>query len=49
MITTPAIQALIRDSKTYRITSEIQTGGKWGMSTLDASLLELYQAGRNQL
>ena len=29
MITTPAIQALIRDNKTFRITSEIQTGAKW--------------------
>lgn len=46
MITTPAIQALIRDSKTYRITSEIQTGAKWGMITLDAHLMALYQAGR---
>lgn len=46
MITTSAIQALIRESKTYRITSEIQTGAKWGMITLDAYLMALYQAGR---
>jgi twitching motility protein PilT len=46
MITTPAIQALIRENKTYRITSEIQTGAKWGMITLDAHLMALYQAGR---
>ncbi len=46
MISTPAIQALIRESKTYRITSEIQTGAKWGMITLDAHLMALYQAGR---
>ncbi len=46
MITTPAIQALIRESKTYRITSEIQTGAKYGMITLDAHLLALYEAGR---
>lgn len=45
MITTPSIQALIRDNKTYRITSDIQTGAKYGMITLDAHLLELYQAG----
>lgn len=46
MISTPAIQALIRESKTYRITSEIQTGAKYGMITLDAHLLALYEAGR---
>ena len=46
MITTPAIQALIRESKTYRVTSEIQTGAKYGMITLDAYLMALYQAGK---
>ncbi len=43
MISTPSIQALIRDNKTFRITSDIQTGGKYGMNTLDAHLIELYQ------
>lgn len=43
MVVTPAIQNLIRDAKTYRITSDIQTGAKWGMKTLDAALLELYR------
>ena len=46
MVSTSAIEALIRDNKTYRITSEIQTGGKWGMITLDAHLMLLYQAGQ---
>jgi twitching motility protein PilT len=46
MISTPAIQALIRESKTYRLTSEIQTGAKYGMITLDAYLMALYQAGK---
>ena len=45
MISTPAIQALIRDNKTYRITSDIQTGSKYGMITLDAHLMALYEAG----
>ena len=31
MISTPAIQSLVRDNKTFRITSEIQTGAKYGM------------------
>ncbi len=43
MISTPSIQALIRDNKTYRITSELQTGAKFGMNTLDAHLMDLYQ------
>jgi twitching motility protein PilT len=46
MISTPSIQALIRDNKTYRITSDIQTGAKHGMITLDSHLMALYQAGR---
>jgi twitching motility protein PilT len=46
MITTPAIQSLIRESKTFRITSEIQTGAKYGMITLDAHLMALYEAGK---
>ncbi len=45
MITTPSIQALIRDNKTFRITSELQTGAKYGMNTLDTHLLELYSEG----
>ena len=45
MVATPAISNLIRDKKTYRITSSIQTGGKFGMKTMDQSLIELYNAG----
>ena len=45
MISTPSIQALIRDNKTFRITSELQTGAKWGMYTLDTHLVELYAKG----
>jgi twitching motility protein PilT len=45
MISTPSIQALIRDNKTFRITSDIQTGAKFGMVTLDANLLSLYERG----
>jgi twitching motility protein PilT len=45
MITTPSIQALIRDNKTFRITSDIQTGAKYGMVTLDSNLMSLYERG----
>ncbi len=45
MINTPSVGALIRDNKTFRINSDIQTGAKWGMVTLDSFLLEKYQLG----
>ena len=45
MINTPSIAALIRDNKTFRIQSDIQTGAKWGMVTLDSSLLDKYGQG----
>jgi twitching motility protein PilT len=45
MVNTPSISALIRDNKTFRINSDIQTGAKFGMVTLDSFLLEKYQTG----
>ena len=45
MITTPAIQNLIRENKSFRITSSIQTGHKYGMNLLDEHLLALYRKG----
>ena len=45
MINTPSIAALIRDNKTFRIQSDIQTGSKWGMVTLDAFLIDKYLQG----
>jgi twitching motility protein PilT len=42
MINTPSIAALIRDNKTFRINSDIQTGAKYGMVTLDGFLLDKY-------
>ena len=44
MVNTPSVGALIRDNKTFRINSDIQTGAKYGMVTLDGCLLEKYQA-----
>ena len=46
MIATPSIRSLIRENKTFRITSDLQTGAKWGMQTLDAHLLELWRGGK---
>jgi len=45
MINTPSIAALIRDNKTFRINSDIQTGAKYGMVTLDGFLMEKYSQG----
>ena len=45
MVNTPSIAALIRDNKTFRLQSDIQTGSKYGMVTLDGFLVEKYLAG----
>ena len=45
MTTTDAIRSRIRDNKTNMIKSDMQTGAKFGMTTLDASLTNLYKQG----
>jgi twitching motility protein PilT len=45
MVTTTSIAALIRENKTYRIASEIQTGAQYGMISLDAHLSSLVNRG----
>jgi len=45
MVNTPSISALIRDNKTFRINSDIQTGAKYGMVTLDSFLIDKYMQG----
>ncbi|HHU63146.1 MAG TPA: type IV pilus twitching motility protein PilT [Clostridiales bacterium] len=44
MVVTPAIRHLIREGKTYQIQNVIQTGGKYGMKTMDQALLDLYRS-----
>ena len=46
MVTTPAIANLIRENKTYRLDSAIQTGKKFGMQLLDEHLWKLYESGQ---
>jgi twitching motility protein PilT len=46
MYVTPGIQNLIRDNKSFRIDSEIQTGKKFGMQLLDDNLWMNFQAGK---
>jgi twitching motility protein PilT len=41
MVATNSIQALIRENKTFRINSDIQTGANLGMITMDAHLTSL--------
>jgi twitching motility protein PilT len=45
MVVTPAIANLIRDNKTFRIDSSIQTGKKFGMQLLDDHLWYLFDQG----
>lgn len=45
MVSIPSIQNLIRENKTFKIPSNIQTGAKYGMKLFDTSLVELYQRG----
>jgi twitching motility protein PilT len=46
MVVTPGIANLIREAKTFRIDSMIQTGKKFGMQLLDDHLLQLYKDGK---
>jgi len=43
MINNHSIGTLIRENKTFRISGDIQTGSKFGMVSLEASLVDLYQ------
>lgn len=45
MLATSSIRSRIRDNKTFQIRSDIQTGAKFGMVTLDACLLDHYRNG----
>jgi twitching motility protein PilT len=46
MYVTPGIQNLIREGKSYRIDSEIQTGKRFGMQLLDDHLWVLFTGGK---
>lgn len=43
MTATPAVRALIREDKTHQLMSIIQTGGKYGMRTMNQALFDLYR------
>lgn len=45
LVVTPATANLIRENKTYRINSVIQTGAKYGMQLLDDYMFKLWKDG----
>ncbi len=45
LVVTPAVANLIRENKTFRITSTIQTGAKLGMQLLDDHMFKLWRDG----
>ena len=45
LVPTPGVRNLIREGKNHQIYSAMQTGGKFGMQTMDASLVDLIRRG----
>ena len=45
LVPTPGVRNLIREGKNHQIYSAMQTGGKFGMQTMDASLVGLVRRG----
>ena len=41
LVPTPGIRNLIREGKNHQILSAMQTGGEFGMQTMDAALVDL--------
>jgi twitching motility protein PilT len=46
LVATPAVRNLIREGKTHQLVSVMQTGAKYGMCTMEASLSELVRQGK---
>ena len=46
LMVTPAVANLIREGKTYQLPGVMQTGKKYGMITLDDSIMDLLQITR---
>ncbi|MCE9627484.1 MAG: Flp pilus assembly complex ATPase component TadA, partial [Candidatus Eisenbacteria bacterium] len=49
LVGTPAVSALIREKKTFQLSSVIQTGRKDGMQSMDEALLQLVREGNVDL
>jgi twitching motility protein PilT len=46
LVATPAVRNLIREAKVHQIYSAMQAGGRYGMKTMDQSLVDLVRSGR---
>ncbi len=46
LVPTPAVRNLIREGKTHQIMSVMQTGGSFGMQTMEAALATLVRQGK---
>ena len=46
LVATPAVRSLIRQNKSFQITSAMQTGKRQGMQLLDDALAELVRSGK---
>jgi twitching motility protein PilT len=46
LVATPAVRNLVREAKVHQIYSAMQAGGKFGMQTMDQSLVALVRANR---
>ncbi|WZL71467.1 type IV pilus twitching motility protein PilT [Clostridiaceae bacterium 35-E11] len=46
MVATTAIRNLIRENKTHQLQTSVQTGGRFGMKTMDNAILDLFRQGR---
>lgn len=45
MVATPAVRNIIREGKTHQLDAVIQTGGEFGMQSMDKTLVSLIHAG----
>jgi twitching motility protein PilT len=45
LVPTPGVRNLIREGKNHQIFSAMQTGGKFGMQTMDSALVDLLKKG----
>lgn len=46
LVPTPAVRNLVREGKTHQIYSTLQTGGSFGMQTMDAALADLVRRNK---
>jgi len=46
LVGTPAVRNLIREAKTHQVPSVIQVGGRLGMQSMEAALVQLVRDGK---